>query len=84
MGKVVKLHRRLVKKRNEIKVHKQAVSTLLSIIAAYANHRNWRATDNTIDVMDKGIVIGVQRTMEWVGPGVGPEMAETIIKGVEK
>jgi len=83
VGKVNKLHRRLVKKRGEISTHKKAVRALLTIVSAYADNRNWKATDNTRDVMEKGIVIGVQRTMEWVGVGTGPDLAETIMKGVK-
>ena len=69
MGKVVKLHRRLVKKRNEIKTHKQAVATLLNVIAIYANKANWRDSSETRDVKKGEIVVGVEILKRWVGPG---------------
>lgn len=79
MGKVAKLHRRLVKKRNELKLHRRAVLIMWNVLQQYADHRNWVATDETKDVMEKGIVIGVERLMAWKGPGVGPGLAQSFI-----
>lgn len=84
MGKVTKLHYRLVKKRNEIKVHKQAVNVLLQVVATYANLGNWKLTTETRDVIEKGIVVGVERLLQWIGPGSGPGLAQRIMKGVKE
>ena len=84
MGKVIKLHRRLVKKRQEIKIHKQAVNTLLNVIAIYASENNWRDSSETRDVKKGEIVVGVEILKRWVGPGDGPEVAQRIVKGVGK
>jgi hypothetical protein len=83
MGKVIKLHRRLVKKRNELKVHKQAVGTLLHVIALYANPRNWRDSSETRDVKKGEIVVGEEILKRWVGPGDGPGAAKRILEGVK-
>ena len=84
MGKTIKkLHRRLVKKRNEIKIHKQAVNTLLNVIAIYANKANWRDSSETRDIKKGKIVIGVQILKRWIGPGDGPEIAAQIIGGIK-
>lgn len=83
MGKVIKLHHRLVKKRNEIKVHKQAVNTLLNIVALYANPGNWRDSSETRDVKQGEMIVGVEILKRWVGPGDGPEIAQRILKGVQ-
>jgi len=84
MGKTIKLHRRLVKKRNEIKVHKQAVGVLLQVVAAYSNPENWRDTEETRDIIEKGIVVGIEIVRKWIGPGNGPGLARQILKGVKK
>lgn len=83
MGKVIKLHRRLVKKRNEIKTHKQAVKILLQVVNMYATMDNWKHTDETRDVVEKGIVVGVERLMQWAGPGNGPVIAQQIMKEIK-
>lgn len=83
MGKVIKLHHRLIKKRNEIKVHKQAIATLLNVVALYAHPGNWRDSDTTRDVMNGEIVVGVEILKRWVGPGDGPGVALGIIKGIK-
>jgi hypothetical protein len=84
MGEVIKLHRRLVKKRNEIKTHKQAVGVLLQVVATYAKPEHWRDTEETRDIMEKGIVVGVEILRRWIGPGNGPGLAQQIMKGVTK
>ena len=83
MGKVVKLHRRLVNKRNEIKAHKQAVNALLTVLAEYGNVRNWKTVDDTRDVVKGGIVVGVEQVRQWIGRGTGPELAQMIMKGIK-
>jgi len=74
----------LVKKRNEIKTHKQAVNVLLNIVASYADLKNWKQTDETRDIIEKGIVIGVEQLYTWIGPGSGPGLAQQIMKGLKK
>jgi hypothetical protein len=83
MGKTIKLHRRLVKKRNEIKTHKQAVATLLDVIRIYANPLFWRDSSETRDIKKGEIVVGVEILKRWVGPGNGPEVAQRIIGGIK-
>lgn len=84
MGKINKLHRRLVKKRSEIKTHKKAVDTLLTILAEYGNVNNWKVTDETRDVVKNGIVVGVEQVKQWIGRGSGPDLAQIIVKGVNQ
>ena len=81
MGKVAKLHRRLVKKHHEAKSHRNAVGVLLRVLAQYADYGNWAKTDETRDITHNGIVVGVEGLMAWRGPGSGPRLAEEILKG---
>ena len=83
MGKVAKLHRRLVKKRSEISTYKKAVRALLMILEPYANSSNWQHTGENRDVIEKGIVIGTQPVLKWVGQGSGPELAASILNKVK-
>lgn len=79
MGKVAKLHRRLVKKSQQSKQHKKAVTALLGVVSVYAAESNWKVTGETRDVVKDGIIIGVEQLKVWVGPGTGPEVAKAII-----
>lgn len=84
MGKIAKLHRRLVKKRHDLQWHKKALRSLLGILEIYSNPTNWRITDRDRDIMQRGVVIGVEQILEWNGPGNGPGVAERIIKEVRE
>lgn len=83
MGKAEKLHRRFIKKRNEIKMHKRAVATLLNVVALYARPENWRDSDETRDIKKGEVIIGVEILKRWIGPGNGPEVAQRILKGIK-
>lgn len=80
MGKVAKLHRRLVKKRHDLQWHKRAIRSLLGVLEIYANPMAWKLTDRQRDVMQRGVVVGVEQILEWNGPGNGPAVAERILK----
>ena len=82
MGKVAKLHRRLVKKHHEAKAHRIAVGVLLRLVAQYADYGNWTPTGETRDITQNGIVVGVEGLMAWRGPGSGPKLAERFLEEV--
>lgn len=93
MGLTRKLHRRVVKKSAELKLHRKAIRAMYAAIRVYANPDFWQDTDDTRDVIEGGIVIGVERMKKWVGPGTGPQVAESLLssgvvvenkKGVKK
>lgn len=82
MGMTKKLHRRLVKKSHEVKLHRKAIRVMYAALTAYANPDNWQDTDDTRDVRQGGIVIGLERVRKWVGPGTGPGLAESLLQTV--
>ena len=53
----------------------KAIQGAVSLLAVYADPKNWQATGETKDVQDKGIVVGVEKIHTWIGPGEGPQLA---------
>ncbi len=81
-SKVAKLHHRLVRKHHDIQWHKKAIQDLLGVLGIYANSANWKLTDRTRDVMQRGVVIGVEQILEWNGPSNGPQLAEQLTRDI--
>ena len=60
----------------KIEAATMAVDRALTSLGYYADTKNWKATDESKDVMENGIVTGVERIYSWVGPLEGPQLAQ--------
>jgi hypothetical protein len=82
MGLTKKLHRRIVKKSQELKLHRKAIRAMYAALEIYGNPAYWSVTDDTRDVRQNGIVVGVERVFKWVGPTEGPQLAQSLLQNV--
>ena len=60
----------------QLKQLTQSMSSVMSLLAVYADPKNWLDTGDTRDVRSaEGLVVGVEKIHTWIGPGEGPQLA---------
>lgn len=66
------------------KASQSMIGMLVTGLRVYADSNNWKDTDETKEVRNEGIIVGLDVVKAWIGPKAGPEVAQIVLEQIER